>query len=221
MNIKVRNILIISIIAIMGIIAMPNKANAGLQANKGGTSLTYTTANDFFKTIRRMETQYGTLGKNAQLNDKYIDTTGNGIDCHMALNTEFGTAAILSYSRYGNIIQNATDTTTGNESGICEFGKFQYVAGIYSESNSYMDIILNADARYYNKYERSTSKAGDGLGKLGSGASYPSLATPILTRGGYNNLLGVLNAGAYTGTYSGYMSNNVSSRAVVVCGEGL
>ena len=170
MNIKIRNILIISIIAIMGIIVMPNKANAGLQANKGGTSLVTTTANDFFKTIRRMETQYGTLGKNAQINDKYVDTTGNGIDCHMALNTEVGTAGILSYSRYGAVPTSANDSTTGNESGIKQlgFGKYEYVAGIYSTSNSsYMNVMFNADARYYNKYESNTSKAGDGMGKFG------------------------------------------------------
>lgn len=216
MNIKVRNILIISIIAIMGIIVMPNKANAGLQANKGGTSLVKTTANDFFKTIRRMETQYGTLGKNAQLNDKYVDTTGNGIDCHMALNTEVGTAGILSYSRYGAVPTSANDSTTGNESGIKQlgYGNYEYVAGIGSTSNGYTDVIFNADARYYNKYESSTSKAGDGMEKFGSAAAYPSSSSPIIIR----SRNGVLCSNNFIigNTYS-----NGGSRAVVVCGAGL
>ena len=215
MNMKVRNILIISIIAIMGIIVMPNKVNAGLQANKGGKSLVSTTANDFFKTIRRMETQYGTLGKNAQLNDKYVDTTGNGIDCHMALNTEFGTAGILSYSRYGAVPTNSNDSTTGNESGIKQlgYGNYEYVAGIYSSSNSYMNVIFNADARYYNKYESNTSKAGDGMGKFGTSAYYPSSSSPILVR----SSSGVL----YSSNSNGVNSSNYGSRAVVVCGAGL
>lgn len=216
MNIKIRNILIISIIAIMGIIVMPNKANAGLQANKGGTSLVTTTANDFFKTIRRMETQYGTLGKNAQINDKYVDTTGNGIDCHMALNTEVGTAGILSYSRYGAVPTSANDSTTGNESGIKQlgFGKYEYVAGIYSTSNSsYMNVMFNADARYYNKYESNTSKAGDGMGKFGYTARYPSSTYPIIFR----NVRGVLSSQCTNGD----CSSDIGSRAVVVCGAGL
>ena len=215
MNMKVRNILIISIIAIMGIIVMPNKVNAGLQANKGGKSLVSTTANDFFKTIRRMETQYGTLGKNAQLNDKYVDTTGNGIDCHMALNTEYGTAGILSYSRYGAVPTSANDSTTGNESGIKQlgYGNFEYVAGIYSTPNNDMNVIFNADARYYNKYGSNTSKTGDGMGKFGIRACYPSLSSPIIERS-YD---GVLNSADVTGCGA----NIRGSRAVVVCGAGL
>lgn len=215
MNIKVKNVLIISIIAIMAIIVMPNKANAGLQANKGGTSLVSAQANDFFKAIRRMETQYGTLGKSAQLDDKYLDTTGNGIDCHMALNTEFGTAGILSYSKYGTVPTSTNDTTTGNESGIKQlgYGNYEYVAGIYSSSNGATNIIFNADARYYNKYETSTSKAGDGMGKLGTGIANISSRFPAIRRSYY----GVLNSDHS----DGYSYNNIGSRAIVVCGEGL
>ena len=216
MNIKVKNVLIISIIAIIAIIVMPNKANAGLQANKGGTSLVNAQANDFFKAIRRMETPYGTLGKNAQINDKYVDTTGNGIDCHMALNTEVGTAGILSYSRYGAVPTSANDSTTGNESGIMQlgYGKYEFVAGISSTPNSsFMNVILNADARYYNKYERSTSKAGDGMGKFGKASNYPYSAFPIIVRSNS----GVLGSSASSGNFS----SDLASRAVVVCGAGL
>ena len=163
-----------------------------------------------------METQYGTLGKNAQLNDKYIDTTGNGIDCHMALNTEYGTAGILSYSRYGAVPTISNDSTTGNESGIKQlgYGNYEYVAGIYSTPNSsYMNVIFNADARYYNKYESNTSKAGDGMGKFGYGVSNISSSNPIIKRSSG----GVL----YSNYDTGYNNNSLGSRAVVVCGAGL
>ena len=181
---KVKNILILMAIAIISIIAMPNKSNAGLQANKGGTSLVNTTANNFFKAIRRMETQYGTLGKNAQLNDKYVDTSDNGIDCHMALNTEFGTAGILSYSKYGSVPKSSSDTTTGNASGIYQLGyeKCEYVAGIGTSTNTYMNVIANADSRYYNKYTAYTGVAGDGMGKFGNTVNWPSSSNPILKR---------------------------------------
>lgn len=216
MNIKIRNILIISIIAIMGIIVMPNKANAGLQANKGGTSMVNVYANTFFEAIRRMETQNGTLGKTVTFDDKYLDTTGNGIDCHMALNTEFGTAGILSYSKYGTVPTSANDTTTGNESGIKQlgYGYYEYVAGIYSTPNSkYMNVIVNADARYYNKYESNTSKAGDGMEKFGYVASYPSSYNSIIRRS-YSSVLSSDN-------FNGINNSSNGSRAVVVCGAGL
>lgn len=216
MNKKLKNKLILIAIAIICIIAMPNKSNAGLQANKGGTSLVSTTANDFFKTIRRMETQYGTLGKDAQLNDKYVDTTENGIDCHMALNTEWGAAGILAYSMYGTIPTSSNDTTTGNASGIYQMGysKYEYVAGIYSTTNSYTNIIESADSRYYNKYESSgTTIAGDGLGKFGYSIDTLSASYPIFER----SSSGVL----YSYSISGSSDSNYGSRAVVVCGAGL
>ena len=215
MNIKNKKILIIMITAILSIMAMPNRAHAGLQANKGGTSLDYVTANTFFKEIRKMETEYGTLGKKAILDTTtYLDSTANGIDCHMALNTEFGTAGILAYSEYGYVPTNSKDTTTGNASGIYQlgYGKYEYVAGIYSSTNSYTNIIEKADGRYYNKYASSTSIPGDGVEELGFSASYPSSSYPIITRSGNGVLDSNYSSGS--GSYNG-------SRAVVVCGAGL
>ena len=217
MNIKSKKILIIMIAAILSIIAMPNRAHAGLQANKGGTSLVNTTANNFFIAIRKMETQYGTLGKNAILDTTtYLDSTENGIDCHMALNTEFGTAGILAYSEYGTIPTKSNDTTTGNASGIYQlgYGKYEYVAGIYSSTDSSTNIIGNADSRYYNKYDSKTSVPGDGMGKRGASATYPSSYYPIIKRS-YNGIL------ASECFYNPNFNSLYSSRAVVVCGPGL
>ena len=217
MNIKSKKILIIMIAAILSVIAMPNRAHAGLQANKGGTSLVNVTANGFFVSIRRMESQYGTLGKSAVFDQTtYVDSTGNGIDSHMALNTEFGTAGILAYSEYGIIPTKSNDTTTGNASGIYQLGyeNAENVAGIYSSTNSDTNIIGKADARYYNKYASNTSIPGDGMGKLGFSASYPSSNTyPIIERSGS----GVF----YSSNRAGSGNSNKGSRAVVVCGEGL
>ena len=216
MNIKSKKILIIMIAAMLSIIAMPNRAHAGLQANKGGTSLVNVTANGFFVSMRRMESQYGTLGKSAVFDQTtYVDSTGNGIDSHMALNTEFGTAGILAYSEYGTIPTNSNDTTTRNASGIYQLGysNYEYVAGIYSTTDSDTNIIGKADARYYNKYASNTSIPGDGMGKLGFSASYPFSSYPIIIRS-YN--------GALSSPYYGASSSSKrGSRAVVVCGAGL
>ena len=164
-----------------------------------------------------MESQYGTLGKSAVFDQTtYVDSTGNGIDSHMALNTEFGTAGILAYSEYGTIPTNSKDKTTGNASGIYQLGysNCEYVAGIYSSTNSNTEIIGKADARYYNKYASSISIPGDGMGKLGNTANYPySSSSPIIIRGG---------SGVFFSNYfNGISYSEVGSRAVVVCGAGL
>ena len=78
MNIKSKKLLVVFAVVLIATVIAPIRSNAGLQANKGGTSLTYTTASQFFDGMRKMETKYGTLGKEAVLNDKYLDTTNNG-----------------------------------------------------------------------------------------------------------------------------------------------
>mgnify|MGYP004533968107 FL=1 len=221
MNRKYRNILIVLLITMYFIIAMPSKSNAGLQSNKGGKSLTNVSANGFFVSIRRMESQNGTLGKNATFDQtSYVDSSGNGIDSHMALNTEFGTAGILAYSEYGFIPTAPKDTTTGNASGIYQlgYGNYEYVAGISKTyGNDYMNIISKADNRYFNAYATNSSIPGDGVGKLGSAATYPTSTYPIFGRSG----AGVLNSSSPYAYRNGSGVSLYSSRAVVVCGEGL
>ena len=152
MNIKKQKIIMV-IIAILSIIVMPNMSQAGLQANKGGTRLTNITSNNFFIAIRKMETQYGTLGKNAILDTTtYLDSTKNGIDSHMILNTEFGTIGILAYSEYGNKPNSTDNSTTKNESGVYNLiNGYKAVSGIFSSTNNYTNIIGNEDSTYYKK----------------------------------------------------------------------
>ena len=208
MNIKKQKIIIMVIIAMLSIIVMPNMSQAGLQANKGGKSLQYVTLRNFFDAIRKMETQYGTLGTNAVLDTTtYLDTTENGIDCHMILNTEFGTVGILAYSEYGlKPTGSNNDTTTGNASGVYQlaYGNYEYVAGIYTTSNG---VVAKADNRYSNKYDSNTSIPGDGVGKLGFSAKYPSSDyNAIFVRGGS----GILNV--EIGTGDTYISDIWSTR---------
>ena len=228
MNIKSKKIMSMMIIAVLVIIGAPHLSQAGLQANKGGTSLVDVTANVFFQEIRKMETQYGTLGKNAILDTvTYLDSTKNGIDSHMQLNTEFGTVGILAYSQYGEKMASSyKDTTTGNASGVYQigFGKSEFVAGIYTSTNVYTNVIGNSDARYYNKYISDTPIAGDGIGLFGFTAYYPSSSDrPIFTRscdsayGSGGKDLGAFRIGSSEGNKVSY----VTSRAVVVCGTGL
>lgn len=223
MNIKSKKILLISIISILSIMIMPNMAQAGLQGNKGGTALTSVSMDGFFISIRKMESQYGTLGKNANMQETtFLDTSGNGIDCHMSLSTEFGTTGILAYSEYGAIPTNSKDTTTGNSSGIYQMAYnniYEFVAGIVDNAstnegslNDHRKVIYNADNRYSNKY--GNLFAGDAIGKFGTSLNYPSFYKPVLVRGGSGGIFNTL-----IGSSSG--NSTYSSRAVVVCGTGL
>lgn len=221
MNIKSKKIMSMMIIAVLVIIGAPHLSQAGLQANKGGSTLTHVKANDLFIEIRKMETQYGTLGKNAILDTTtYIDSVENGIDSHMILNTEFGTIGILAYSEYGNKPNSTDNSTTKNESGVYNLiNGYKAVSGIFSSTNNYTNIIGNADSRYYNKYAYSTSIAGDGMGIFGQSATYPTAQYPTFIRKG---IFGADsdNWGGY-GSGVGCGSSNISTYAVVVCGTDI
>lgn len=229
--IKNRKLLIISLLIMVMMFFIPNKSKAGLQANKGGTSLISVTADNFFIGIRRMETAYGTLGKNAILDEKNLDTTHNGIDVHMALNTEWGTVALLTDSIYGNGNDKTPGkTSTGNASGVYDLtgGMSEYVATIFNgETNSYNKKIGSSDARYFNNYvDSSTAKPGDALNCaywLGaSNASWTRSGDPVFIRGYYGTLFSFNSSSGNTYCYEGGFTQRIlTSRAVVVCGENL
>lgn len=222
MNIKSKKLLVVFAVALITTVIAPIRSNAGLQANKGGTSLTNTTASQFFDGMRKMETQYGTLGKNAVLDDKYLDTTNNGIDVHMVLSTEWGTVALLTDSAFGvgkGIAGTSNNSTsTGNESGVYDlaYGNQEYVSTIYKGSSDNEKKIVQADSRYSNDYRDISLHLGDALecrawlGALNWQES--SNSYPVLKRGD-SGLFGYYTSGG--GNY------NRSSRAVVVCGENL
>ncbi len=223
----ISKILVIMALAVM---AMPLTSNAGFQANKGGKS--YTTsdtifANDLFIGIRNMEKEGGTLGLTAKIQtSSYLEEgDGNGLDCHMAKNTEWGTAAMLATSIYGEVPADASKSISGNDSGIFEMiNGYELVAGIGTESTSYMTTIKSADKRYYDLYESSVSKPGDATTetanwKSSSGTTFPSSSYPMFVRN-YSGLFGFSNHDGRD-YYNYFSSYYASARAVVVCGAGL
>lgn len=224
MNIKSKKLLVVFAVVLITTVIAPIRSNAGLQANKGGTSLVNTTASQFFDGMRKMETKYGTLGKEAVLNDKYLDTTNNGIDVHMVLNTEWGTIALLTDSAFGvgkGIAGSSNNSTsTGNESGVYNLanGKYENVASSFSgTSNTFDKVMRGSDSRYYNNYSSSIFKSGDAINCeqwLSAGKhEWSDYDYPIFTRGD-NGLFGF---GRGTGRDNIYYT----TRAVVVCGENL
>lgn len=222
MNIKSKKMLVVFAVVLIATVIAPIRSNAGLQANKGGTSLVNTTASQFFDGMRKMEIQYGTLGKNAVLDDKYLDTTNNGIDVHMALNTEWGTVALLTDSAFGvgkEISGRSNESTsTGNESGVYDlaYRNQEYVSTIYKGSLYNEEKIVQADSRYSNDYRDISLRLGDALEcRTWFDAVFSqesSNSYPVLKRGA---------SGLFSYYSAGGDDYNRSSRAVVVCGENL
>ena len=224
---KTGKLILIIFLVLACVMLVPGKVNAGLQANKGGTSLASKTAGDFFELIRSMET--GTLGKAS------IEAA-DGIDCHMAKNTEWGTAVILTACRtYGKAptntaVTNVNNSTTGNESGVYQMygGLLEYTAhyGLNYNSTTTFTSLFNAvetgKGKYVNTYSGVARDYIDGDGMVFSGAN-PDPTWPVLFRG-YGSIYGSgvdsngNSAGGYCG---GAASGAVGSRAVVVNGSGL
>lgn len=219
--------LFLSIIVVLAILFMHKNVYAvGGQAS-GTSSLDYKTVSYFFELIRAMETSTGTLGKSSNINtDTYVDNSGNGIDCHLEKNTEYGTITLLAASEYGNATSTDSASTGLGSTGVFQMnnGYSEYVANTYSSekdgtptTNDYNGALTRADSRYVNKYYGSKhSITGDGLIETdgaGGGTTFVTSSSPVFIRGyigffGYNIDGGI-----------GYWDK--SARAVVVCGSGL
>lgn len=191
---KNKKIMFISMFIVMtAIMLIPGKVHAAYQSKPGATALVNTTADQFFEGCRNMETRGGVLGLSETLETTYKGTSNNGIDVHMALNTEWGTVALLTDSAYGigkDISgTNNAKTSTGNATGVCNLanGTYEYVASTYNGTSSqYNTKLRSADARYFNSYSSSTSKAGDALNCAywlsASSARWTNASSPVFER---------------------------------------
>lgn len=210
--------LMMVIMALMLIITA--KSTYAMQSRPDGTSKTNVYANYFFTEIRKMESTVLGLPTNFDTTT-WLDSSGNGVDVHMAKNTEWGTAAMLSASAYGTAPSGQSSaTTTGNATGVYQMadGIWEYVAGIWDASNDYMSNIRGANSRYYDLYTNQTSISGDATTETAGwkGASLRNFingSQPVFIRCwaalfGYYNGYGVHDSGG-------------SSRSVLVVGAGL
>lgn len=172
----------LKILAVLMTFVMVTNVHAAIQSRPGVTAKVKTTASNFFKAIREMESETGALGLSAVFAENsstgaYEETSEtNNIDTHMCKNIEWGAVAMLSGSNYGAGVGKVTDSytsstatygvtasTTGNMTGV--FGMSigsapnEYVAaGIISKmgttSNKY---LINAESRYVDSYASGTS----------------------------------------------------------------
>ena len=208
------------------------KADAALESKKGQTSV-ITTVNNNFIAIRNMETSGQTLGLTANLaSTSYLDTTGNGLDVHLALSTEWGTVALLAISDYGAFVStvkvddDTTDiaATTGNITGVFQMANSrpEYAAGLLTGgSNSSTSTLYAADSRYYNLYTEDATfyHKGDAIYQTSGwyGATYMrhvKSGAPIFYRASpEGRLFSFYENSGGVGQYA-----NGAVRAAIVCG---
>ena len=214
--------LMMVIMALMLIITA--KSTYAMQSRPDGTRRTNVVANYFFTEIRKMESTVLGLPTNFDTTT-WLDSSGNGVDVHMAKNTEWGTAAMLSASAYGTAPSGQSSaTTTENATGIYEMASsgLEYVAGMWDSSNYNTSNIRSANSRYYNLYTSQSSIAGDAFEAAGwknaGNSTFVSSEYLIFTR----DCRGLFGYGREDGrNNTGYGDAKISSRAVMVIGAGL
>lgn len=239
----------LKLLAVLMAIIMTTNVHAALQSRPGVAAKVKTTASDFFKLIREMESVGGSFGLNATFVEnattgEYEETSeSNNIDTHMCKNTEWGTVAMLSASDYGagngNVTKNynyttqtygVTASTTRNMSGVFGMysgsGSHEYVAaGIVSKmSSSYNKYLINAHSRYVDNYADSSDDS-DFTRYIPGDATYE---TKTFTGGGGSfvyssgSVFGRGNNGVLSSSgYIGGVYTLYGSRLVVWVGAGL
>lgn len=239
----------LKLLAVLMAIIMTTNVHAALQSRPGVDAKKRTTASNFFKLMREMESAGGSFGLNATFAEnatsgEYEETSeSNNIDTHMCKNTEWGTVAMLSASDYGagngkvsssynytTKTYGVTASTTGNMSGV--FGMLsgaagdEYVAGgiLSKMSSSYNKYLINAHSRYVDSYADGSSSS-DFTRYIPGDATYE---TKTFTGGGGSFVYSsrpIFNRG-YAGVfYSDYLDGCDSqfhgSRVAVWVGAGL
>lgn len=222
--------LFLSLVIILTIIVINGNVNAAGGQASGSTNPYGDEVSKVFELIRAMETKTGTLGVTSNIDtSNYVDSSGNGIDCHMQKNTEYGTMALLASSEYGNKSSTSNTSTGLGETGVYHLNEnppYEYVANTWSTEvngspivNTYNKALTNADSRYVDKYygkiddfiDRGYVIRGDGIFDFEDVrvSNFVQSSLPVFSRVGFRGIT------AYKG------DSLYNSRAVVVCAPGL
>lgn len=154
------------IVLFLGILLVPEKNYAVLQANPNTHGKKADTPTNWMTNIRNMEISNQAMGLDETIDatTKKATSASNGLDVHMMKTTEYGAVAILSASGYGNpskIQDSQIKTTTGNKSGVYFGIKYEWTAGGLQGN-----IFSGVNEKYYDTYTstNTSAKVGDGLG---------------------------------------------------------
>lgn len=103
--------------------------------------------------VRTTETTGGAMGLTETLDGVNATSESNNIDVHMAKGTEYGAAAILSASGYGNLNNtnkpetSTADTAAENKTGVYyNYNEWEFTACIAAQE------VGSSFSRYWDKY---------------------------------------------------------------------
>ncbi len=139
-------------IIILLILLIPTITKANIEVKPKSTSYTNISVSDAYDECYNLRKSYSSLGDNK-------------LDPHLVLNKDWGAVAYLAVSAYGKVkdatgpkvIVDGTEytTTTGNETGVMDFGKTAYsftassiAAGLEGTVNIRQSLINNKNSRY-------------------------------------------------------------------------
>lgn len=148
----------INIIMILTILLLTIKSNAAMEMKPGTSAWTNITVSESYQQCYDLRNSDTTLGKNT-------------LDPHLTLNSDWATVSYLAASAYGKIdgkdygsrtlIDGGEyNTTTGNASGVINFGNtITQTSSIYQNiSNEYMgNLINNKESKYVEAIDDMTS----------------------------------------------------------------
>lgn len=114
--------IIVCLIIFIGIIAIANFSNAGLEIKEGTSAYTSVNISESFDICYNLRDGTSTLGN-------------CNLDPHLATSLDWGAVAYLAQSRYGANSSNVSNNTTGNKSGVMNMNGYTQTATLFESRN--------------------------------------------------------------------------------------
>ena len=173
------------IILLLIILLLPtiSKAASYMEIKEGQVAWTNISVSDAYDRCQELNTKESVLGS-----DK--------LEAHLTLNRDWGAVAYLTMSIYGvNDANDGQTSTTGNETGVKDFGKkYTWTAGAHetgleSEPKASVyrqSLITNKSSKYVELLKNNIAENPKGLAlnEFGASGNYCSSSWPMLLRTG-------------------------------------
>ena len=114
--------IIICLIIFIGIIAIANFSNAGLEVKEGTSAYTSVNISESFDICYNLRDGTSTLGN-------------CNLDPHLATSLDWGAVAYLAQSRYGANSSSVSNNTTENKSGVMNMSGWTQTATLFESRN--------------------------------------------------------------------------------------
>lgn len=114
--------IIVCLIIFIGIIAIANFSNAGLEVKEGTSAYVNVNISESFDICYNLRDGTSTLGN-------------CNLDPHLATSLDWGAVAYLAQSRYGANSSNVSNNTTGNKSGVMNMSVWTQTATLFESRN--------------------------------------------------------------------------------------